>query len=411
MSQKLSAVLTGQQIAPLLGPLYTPLKIMGAIKKARALGTSAVYWMEGNDADFEEIRHWQGINKLGKVFRSSWDSPSQGHSLAYLKVDEALIHKIKDFFQGLTQTTHTPSLLDLALRHYKKDKTLLEANRSLASEIFEPYPLELFSPSDNSDFIDFSQGYLRQELEKTPVSEQAAVFYLEGEKRQALFRTQTAFENRQGKVVPTHKVRLLPALKTRSVIQDAFFPASHYIAGPGEEAYLADMTPQYSYHKVQAAEVVPRMRLRLLDTQDRQKIGARQLTEDDFFKIEASRLKKRWLENHGLQPSGVTEQKVNKLFQELEDELKLLNPRLIQRQKDKLLQHLSGAKRKQLKHQFQRELNSIDRLSTKLLPYGKPAERVLNSFYYFNRYGLHPFLDFIDKNYHFGETTLEFPHD
>ena len=48
-------VVTGQQIGILGGPLYTTLKVLGAVRLAQEFKGRAVYWLETNDADFDDL--------------------------------------------------------------------------------------------------------------------------------------------------------------------------------------------------------------------------------------------------------------------------------------------------------------------------------------------------------------------
>ncbi|MCP5106082.1 MAG: bacillithiol biosynthesis BshC, partial [bacterium] len=66
MSQT-ATVVTGQQIGLLGGPLYTVYKVLGAAHLAGKLNGNAVYWLETNDADFNEINHIDYLDAQGQL--------------------------------------------------------------------------------------------------------------------------------------------------------------------------------------------------------------------------------------------------------------------------------------------------------------------------------------------------------
>ena len=60
-------VITGQQIGLLGGPLYTTYKVLGALVYSREIGGNAIYWLETNDADFQEINHLDYLDAQGDL--------------------------------------------------------------------------------------------------------------------------------------------------------------------------------------------------------------------------------------------------------------------------------------------------------------------------------------------------------
>ena len=73
-------ILTGQQIGLLGGPLYTTYKVLGAIHYSKSIGGTPVYWLETNDADFDEIKSFHFIDKENGLKTLTWDINSKGYS-------------------------------------------------------------------------------------------------------------------------------------------------------------------------------------------------------------------------------------------------------------------------------------------------------------------------------------------
>ena len=91
-------VITGQQIGLLGGPLYTTYKVLGAIHYAREIGGKHIYWMENNDADFNEINHIDYIDARGALRTLTWDIDSQGYSCGLIEIESSLVETLNEFF-------------------------------------------------------------------------------------------------------------------------------------------------------------------------------------------------------------------------------------------------------------------------------------------------------------------------
>jgi len=101
-------VVTGQQLGILGGPLYTFYKIITAIKLAQhlkerydAYNFVPVFWLEGDDHDFEEVRSigiLNEANELTKIFYDDEISDDEARSsVGYLTLKET----INSFFENL----------------------------------------------------------------------------------------------------------------------------------------------------------------------------------------------------------------------------------------------------------------------------------------------------------------------
>jgi uncharacterized protein YllA (UPF0747 family) len=110
-------IVTGQQIGLLGGPLYTTYKVLGAVSLSRKLKGRAIYWLETNDADFEEINHIEYLDGRGKPITLKWEKKSQGYSCGFIEVDRKLVSLIDRFFDSLRQTEFTGGLIYFSGKH------------------------------------------------------------------------------------------------------------------------------------------------------------------------------------------------------------------------------------------------------------------------------------------------------
>ena len=402
-------IVTGQQIGLLGGPLYTTYKALGAIHLARKLGGKAVYWLETNDADFNEINRLDVLDADGQLRSLAWDMDSQGVSCGYIEVDAALVAMLTRFFDALRQTEFTPVLRDMALRCYAPGSTLGDASIRLAQELFGRFGVELFDPSQ-PDFKAFIKPMLLREAEHTPLGEQGNFFCMVGKKRMAVFRDAHGFALRDGTRVALEARDLVPNVKTRNICQDAYFQAHTYVAGPGEVKYIAELDAQYALHGVRKAAVAPRMSVTLLEPKAARLLRKHQIPLDDALTCDKAALRQRLLKTH----AGFDLKELTRRTQEITtgyiEALKSAGAAIDRPCEHAVAQAVKealGRQRAQEKARAETLLNHAASLSDLLRPFGKQQERVFNLFYYMNFYGGTALLDWLFERYDPARTILE----
>jgi|GEM_PF-1305625 len=407
-------VVTGQQIGLLGGPLYTTYKVLGAVYLARRINGNAVYWLETNDADFNEINRIDFPDAEGRLRTLKWKIDSGGYSCGYIEVDDTLVSMLETFFAAIRQTEFTPVLKDMALGAYSKGRSLAEASETLASELFGHYGIRLFTPFD-AEFKTFIQPILRKEAEQTPEGEQCNCFVMQDKQRKALFRQGDRFQLRDGTPVDIETNELVPNVRTRSICQDAYFNTHTYVAGPGEVKYLTELDAAFAFHGVKKEAVQPRMSVTLLEPRVSRILKKSGLTLEDVLQFTREELLKNAITTeagfdlkHILQ---VAETATGEYLGKLETlgldtrEIKTLG-KAVRTEVKKALGQLRS--REKAKHD--KMLKDTAYLSDNLLPFGKRQERVFNIFYYMNLFGGRDFIDWIYKHYDFGRTVLEIEH-
>lgn len=402
------AVITGQQIGLLGGPLYTTYKVLGAVRCARQIGGEALYWLETNDADFNEINHIDFLDSEGKLQTLAWDIDSRGYSCGLIAVDDALITLLGTFFSSLRQTEFTPALKKMALGCYAPGLTLAEASRRLAAELYGAYHIKIFSPQEKK-FRDFSRSILLREAENTPDGAQCNLFCMIGKRREALFKRGRGFQLRDGAAVDLSQYELVPNVKTRNVCQDAYFHTHTYIAGPGEMKYIAELDPVYRFHGVEKAAVKPRMSLTLLEPKVVRLLKKNGIALDDVLTLDKGSLTKKVLkEKSGFDFKETLEQAVDLTGQYVGKLAGLgLETTAIERFLHEEVRKACGQKRTREKEKQNTLLESLQYLGDALKPYGKKQERVFNIFYYMNLFGGLEFINRLYKNYDFDIDKLD----
>ncbi|MCP5053822.1 MAG: bacillithiol biosynthesis BshC [bacterium] len=406
-------IVTGQQIGLLGGPLYTTYKVLGAVYLAQQSGGRAVYWLETNDADFNEINHIDYLDAEGQLRTLVWDIDTQGYSSGYIEVDGQLTELLETFFSTLRQTEFTPGVKELVLDCYRPGSLLGDASAKLARELFGGFDLEFFTPFQ-PEFRDFSKKILLKEAERTPEDQQCNLFCMVGKQRKTLFKKNGGYHLRDGTEVDLAEHDLVPNVKTRNVCQDAYFQAHTYVAGPGEIKYIKELGPFYEFHGVNASAVQRRMSISLLEPRVRRLMTKTGLSLEEIMGTGRDELIKKVLKkqsetgfdfNQTLE-SGMqfTEEYLSKLegigFEapDVKELRKTLRP---------TMKKVSGKLRAQEKEKHQQLLTNAQVLSDNLNPFGKPQERVFNIFYYMNFFGGVDFIKRVYDNYEPSRKVLE----
>jgi len=401
-------VVTGQQIGLLGGPLYTILKVLGAVRQAEEIGGRAVYWLETNDADFAEINHLDFIDAAGNLRQLRWDKDSGGLSCGGIEVDDALVDLLNRFFEALQPTEHTARLRHLALSAYAPGRPLGRAAREVAAALFKDFTLELFDPMD-PDFRRATRDILLREARRTAAGGQCNLFGIVDGRRVALFRTDTGYVDRAGHPVDVEAVDLVPNVRTRSVIQDFYFGTHTYVAGPGEVAYLGGLGDVYGYHRVTPARIRHRMSVRLIEPRARrliEKLGVavedlEGVTRDAFVNGLMSRIS-------GFDAREIQDRAVQRVDAFLEDLDSLgLQVKEIRRLLLPAVKRELGLRRAEEKKRLGQRVEKAGFLYDLMRPNGRPQERVFNGFYYMNLYGGDDFIRLLYRNYRFGPEVTE----
>lgn len=405
-------IITGQQIGLLGGPLYTTYKVLSAIALSKEKNTSAIYWLETNDADFEEINKIHFIDKFNSLNTLIWKKNTHGLSTGEIVVDENLIDILNVFFDNLLQTEHTQSLREVVLSCYKKGEKLKTCSVNLAKSIFNDFNLKLFEPS-NHEFRNFSRKILFEEALNTENNKQCNLFVVENGIRKAIFKKDNQFILRDETVVDIEKAILVPNLQTRNLCQDAYFNTDTYIAGPGEMKYISTLKSIYEKYNVKPANIKKRMSLTLLEPKTLRLLKQTELTIDELSNIKKQDLEKYFIKKENNLDFSEMSNSINQSTDHYLTFLENLeiNTKNIKKYLKTELKKEIGTKRANLKTNLKNKMEKALNLSDLLFPFGNRQERVFNIFYYMNLFGGIGFIQYLFNNHQFEDKILEINHD
>ncbi len=401
-------IVTGQQIGLLLGPLYTTYKILSAIYLADKENSDAVYWLETNDADFEEINKIHFVDKKNTLKTLTWNKNTNGLSTGEIVVDENLIEIFNTFFENLTETEHTDKLKQIVFSSYIQGEKLKTCTKNLAKQLFNNFKLTLFDPS-TKDFREFTKPILFKEAFETKDGEQCNLFAVVNGVRKALFKKEGKFVFRDGQNANIEKLQLVPNLKTRNVCQDAYFKTKYYIAGPGEVKYIKTLKPYYEKHKVTPAKVINRMSLTLIEPKTKRLMKNTNLNLQDITTTKKQDIENLIVKKNTNLDFKFLKEQSNKLTKDYLNNLNSMgiNTKNIKKELTNTLKKELGLLRAEIKSDLASKIQKAHLLSNLIMPYNKKQERVFNIFYYMNLYGGTEFINFLYNNLELTEKTLE----
>ncbi|MFA6438350.1 MAG: bacillithiol biosynthesis cysteine-adding enzyme BshC [Bacteriovoracaceae bacterium] len=433
------AVVTGQQLGFFGGPLYTIYKAITAVKLAQKLGSEypeynfvPVFWLEGEDHDFDEINKTKFINSANELSMVEYlfgGKPLERNigATGTIVIDE----HIEAFFQtiesGLPKSDFTPALTALLRGYYKQGSTFLKAFAGFLNHIYEDsgiiyvnannpelkkiltplFQTEILANSETSKLV-IQQSVELEENYHAQIKAKALnlfMFYKGG--RHLIEPSDTGdyflknlrqrFTKDELLAIASETPEVLsPNVVMRPLCQDMLFPTVAYVAGPGEIAYYAQLKPVYAHFNVTMPIIYPRASITLIEEKVHKVLEKYSLELDDLFgEVEPVLAKVS---------EQVSEVKVDALFEMLDVKIKeaVNEARFGIQQIDttlngvvdgtlgKFQQQLDVLKQKTQKAQQQKEeisLKQIRKASMNIFPYGNFQEREFSVVHYLNKYG------------------------
>lgn len=435
--KKTLAIVTGQQLGIVGGPLYTFYKIITAIKLSRFLTERyddynfvPVFWLEADDHDFNEVRSVKIIDEGNSLinigYKEEIEEDDLKQSVGLINLDSS----INDFFDklnnSLKETEFKPVIFDRLKDFYKEGKSFKEAFRDLVFNYFDEYGLLIFDPQDDevkkllkpifkkeiTDFRIHTEQLVQvsatlEELYHAQVKVKPVNLFLrvdEGrysiepvENEYRLRRKRKSFTQEQLlELVENEPDKFSPNVLLRPICQDFLFPTAFYIAGPSEISYFAQIKPLYELYNIVQPIIYPRSSATILENSIANSLEKYSVEIDDIF-IDVESIKKKIVNT--VEESSVDEMfagianQIEATFDQLKENLLDLDKTIADssnRYRDKILSTIAELKSKAEKAQLKKyevTLRQIDRAAVHLFPNSNLQEREINFLYFANKYG------------------------
>ncbi|UQZ32891.1 bacillithiol biosynthesis cysteine-adding enzyme BshC [Paenibacillus sp. PK3_47] len=428
----------GQQSGLFTGPLFVIYKamttILAAKEAAEQLGRPVVplFWIAGEDHDWDEVNHTFVLNRSGEVTRIKVDKPEGPRSsVSSILIEEGDWLQIVEQLDGLLQDSEfKPQIMEFIRKSSGSAESMSDAFAKLVGSLFgrfglilldsadpalrrleQPFFAELIDRNDELEAAykqsasEITAGGYELQADVTPGN--ANLFYIYGGARLLLHKEGGRFTDRKGRVsfskeellaeLENHPERFSNNVLTRPLMQDYVLPVLGTVLGQGEIAYWA--IPQAAFGVVggQMPLILPRMSFTIIEGTLQKHMDKYGLSFSDVHQgLEQKR--KEWLK-------AQDELELGRRFDEVKDAFTAMYEPLIEQlgsiqagllklgsnNKEKILDQiafLQGKAQDAMENQNEAALRQWERIELSLMPQGKPQERVYNVMFYLNRYGL-----------------------
>ena len=435
--KKTLAIVTGQQLGILGGPLYTFYKIITAIKLSRFLSERyddynfvPVFWLEGDDHDFNEVRSIKIIdekNSLSTIgYKEQVEEDDSKQSVGFIKFDSSITDFFNNLSNGLKETEFKASLIEGLKDFYNEGKTFKEAFRDLVFRYFDKYGLIIFDPQEieakrllkpifKKEITDFRlhteklvhlsatlEELYHAQVKVKPVN----LFLMVDEGRHSIEPVENEYRLRRKRksftqeqileLLENEPEKFSPNVLLRPICQDYLLPTAFYIGGPSEISYFAQIKPLYEFYDIVPPIIYPRSSATILENPIANILEKHTVDINDIF-IDVENVKKKII--NSVEESSIDEmfdgltKHVETAFDELKEKLIDLDKTIADssnRYRDKIFGSINELKSKAEKAQqkkYEATLRQIDRAAVNLFPNSNLQERELNFVYFVNKYG------------------------
>ena len=432
------AVVTGQQVGLFTGPMYTIYKAITAVKLADKLSKDfpdykfvPIFWLAGEDHDFEEVSSVSLFNPAGELVRFEYnterkESDANRGAVGEIEFDENIEQLFKSVEEALLPTEFRPKVLDLFKTAYQKGMTFNKAFVHLMNVLLEDSGL-IFLNSNDADIKQLLLPVFRRELAETPrscqlVIDQSAILerqyhaqvkprsinlFLFHEKGRYpiephpngyfLKGTRQHFTKEELDALLDQKPEMFsPNVVLRPICQDTLLPTITYVAGPSELAYFGQYNTLYKEFGLLQPIIYPRASITIVEEKI-EKVLQRFSLEPlavfgnlEFLKQQiAEQISDLKAEDFFTTAAHSVDESLNQLKPALQSIDPTLLPAL-DNTLEKIHTYLNVLKEKTIaaqKRQHEVSLRQIDKAAANLFPSSDFQERQLNILYFLNKYG------------------------
>jgi bacillithiol biosynthesis cysteine-adding enzyme BshC len=433
------AVVTGQQLGFLSGPLYTIIKALNTIQLSENLNQKfpgfrfvPVFWLEADDHDFAEINNINFISKENivkniKYFEKGTEQEKYLKPTGNIVLDEFIDNFISEFESSVNITDFSSAVFDGIKNSYKPGIDIKTAFARFLNSLINDKGIVFIDPTDTK-FKKLLKPVFEKELKTFPLVCETVInttvdleekysaqvkpkainlFYIHEGNRYLLEPRDNeifALKNSRQKFSHEELFGLLESnperfswnVVTRPVCQDYLLPTIAYIGGPSEIAYFGQLKEVYKYFGISMPVIFPRTSVTIIESRVKNFLEKYNLNFGELF--DSGSLTKKLIKN-------LSDTDTEELFENMKEELtavfytyeKELNKidsnqtAAFSKRNQQFMESLNVAKEKFLSFQTkQNEVvsNQLQKVLINVFPGETLQERVLNINYFLNKYGI-----------------------
>lgn len=439
------AVVTGQQLGILGGPLYTFYKLVSLIKLVNKLNVLypeynfiPIFWLEAEDHDFEEVNKIHIITAENQVKKIEYLLKNK--SLPQSAISDYRFDNIDEFITHVeTSLPHTDfknEIINFIRSTYKNGDSFGESFVKFYNKIFNGDGI-VFINSNDKKIKNILKPLFKKEIQSYPKTCRLIIdisakleeeyhnqikpkpinlfmFYrnarhlieIKGDGFGLRGTRKILTQAELDEIIENTPELLSPNVVLRPVCQDYLLPTVAYIAGPSEIAYFAQLKPVYNEFGIQMPIIYPRASITIIEEKTARILEKYELDVKLIIK-DTKNITQQVL-------NMISEIKIDPLFTEcmtrINDNLNELKFGLdfidhtllgsLETTRQKIIQHLNLLKEKthlaqQQKHEI--ALRQVEKAVNNILPNGDMQERELNLINYMNKYGFDIYKKFIEE--------------
>ncbi len=415
------AVVTGQQPGLFGGPFYSLIKAMSTVAATRELEAQtgqpavAVFWIEGDDHDFEEIRGAWVLDGAGVPHNLRYQPEDEHVGLPAFRriLDDSVLDLHRELRQFLPETEYSADLHAVVEDSYAPGRSFSEAfgrlllhlSRGSGLVVMDPTAPELKRlafPVYEAAVRHEAEGRRQieartREIEAIGFRGQAApegygVFCTGKSGVRTRVRTDAAGSGPEA-VLEGCVERLSAAVLLRPLVQDFLLPTAMYVGGPSEIAYHAQMGDLYRLHGIPRPLVVPRHQVAILNGSQLRVLDQDGIDFDELSAGDEAALNRRSADPAAVAAFANAKDALDSSLEDVERTVGAVDKSLTaaaRRARGKVLAIVADLEAKSVRAAKRRDEERRQRFlraRNALFPGGAPQERRLSPLVFANRYG------------------------
>ncbi|WP_227002793.1 bacillithiol biosynthesis cysteine-adding enzyme BshC [Salicibibacter kimchii] len=443
-------VVGGQQAGLLTGPIYTISKALSVLLKAeeeeKKLGIPVlpIFWIAGEDHDWEEVNHIFVHNHDGGVSKIKYEGRTNtGAPVSEQPIDlPAMQWWLQSVFRNYRETPYSRRLHDQLASFAKQSANVSDFFAEVMLWLFRRQGLVLIDPQqplfrqlmtdtwtqliEDNDQVRRAFTSAQESVERVndtrafleATEDHTHLFYSAEGKREklvahpdgelslhnGLYKMSRADWLREAK---NHPEKFSANVYTRPLVQEMLLPVLTFVAGPGEAAYWSMVGPLFHHYGRRVPPVAPRAQHTYVDRKSEKTLDAEGLSVNEVANEGASTYanaleeKNRKLDTENLfQKSlalaGEGQQMLANALYELAPSEERYVEKNYQRMQEVFQDLQQRIEQKQLED-IKPKVDNVQQLEQRLYPNKQPQERVLNIVQFLNEYGEDRLLALFDQ--------------
>lgn len=442
-------VIGGQQAGLLTGPLYTINKIVSILQFARQqekklnIPVIPVFWIAGEDHDFEEINHiyQPQISEMKKHTISQYITGK--YPISDIEIDQEKANQwLIKIFKELTETEYTKDLYAAIRRCLEESNTYVDFFAQLIYELFNDEGLVLLD-SSHPELRQIESEYFNLLIHhQSAISENVYsslqqltlagysisldiernsghLFYHHNHERILLDRHETGeWIGKQEevklsteellKIANENPENLSNNVITRPIMQELLFPTLAFVGGNGEISYWSVLKQAFHELNIKMPPILPRLSFTYMNTNIQKMLKEYAICATQAINFGVDSYKGNWLAAQQNPPiHQMVEQlklSIDRAHQPLRNiageirsdlgDMAQKNLKYIFREIDYLENRVNTV----LEEKYEKELVNFDLINNLLNPQGGLQERTWNPINLINEHGTDFLMKLVDEN-------------